>query len=130
MKTLIIPVAGQSSRYPDMRPKWLLTMPDGSLMIEKSISQFDLSLFKRVVIIALEDHIKKYSSINILVKNLKKNISKKIQIILLKKNTSCQAETVYLGIKKAKVTGGVVIKDSDNTFKQKFEKKKPTEYQL
>jgi hypothetical protein len=124
MKTLIIPVAGQSSRYPDMRPKWLLTMPDGSLMIEKSISQFDLSLFKRVVIIALEDHIKKYSSINILVKNLKKNISKKIQIILLKKNTTCQAETVYLGIKKAKVTGGVVIKDSDNTFKQKFEKKK------
>jgi hypothetical protein len=42
---------------------------------------------------------------------------------LLKKNTSCQAETVYLGIKKAKVTGGFVIKDSDNTFKQKFEKK-------
>ena len=36
MKNLILPVAGQSSRYPNMRPKWLITMPDGKLMIEKS----------------------------------------------------------------------------------------------
>ena len=34
MKNLILPVAGQSSRYPNMRPKWLITMPDGKLMIE------------------------------------------------------------------------------------------------
>ena len=37
MKYLIIPAAGQSTRYPNLRPKWLLTMPDGQLMIEKCV---------------------------------------------------------------------------------------------
>ena len=45
-KSLIIPVAGKSSRYPGMRPKWLLTMPDGKLMLEKSIELFEPK-FKR-----------------------------------------------------------------------------------
>ena len=33
--TLIIPAAGKSSRYPNMKPKWLLSHPTGKLMIEK-----------------------------------------------------------------------------------------------
>ena len=37
MKTLILPVPGRSSRFPGMRPKWLLTMPDGKLMLEKHV---------------------------------------------------------------------------------------------
>ena len=40
MITLIIPCAGKSSRYPDIRPKWLFTHPDGKLMLEKSITPF------------------------------------------------------------------------------------------
>jgi hypothetical protein len=31
--TLILPVAGKSSRFPNMRPKWLLTMPDVPYLI-------------------------------------------------------------------------------------------------
>ena len=41
MKTLLLPVAGKSARYPGMRPKWLLTMPNGKLMIEQSISKIE-----------------------------------------------------------------------------------------
>ena len=66
MKSLIIPVAGKSSRYPGMRPKWLLTMPDGKLMIEKSVSLIDLNKFKRIIIIALNEHVKKFSEIKVL----------------------------------------------------------------
>jgi len=29
MSTLIVPCGGKSSRYPGMKPKWLLTHPDG-----------------------------------------------------------------------------------------------------
>lgn len=43
MKTLILPVAGRSSRFPGMRPKWLLTMPDGKLMLEKAVERLDMS---------------------------------------------------------------------------------------
>jgi hypothetical protein len=116
MKNLIIPVAGQSSRYPGMRPKWLLTMPDGSLMIEKSISLIKLDKFNKILIIALRHHVEKYSSEKILTKILKKNISKKIRLILLDKPTTCQAETVLNGIQIGNLKGGILIKDSDNLF--------------
>ena len=57
---LILPVAGQSSRYPNMRPKWLITLPDGKLMIEKSVENFNLKIFKKIYIVVLKEHIKKY----------------------------------------------------------------------
>ena len=115
-KNLIIPVAGKSSRYPGMRPKWLLTMPDGKLMIEKSISLFELKKFSRIIVVALKEHIQKYTSRSSLMKNLKENISKNIELVELSKGTSCQAETVLEAIKKAKIEGGIYIKDCDNMF--------------
>jgi len=118
-KNLIIPVAGKSSRYPGMRPKWLLTMPEGKLMIEKSIALFDLKKFDRVIVIALREHVKKFTSRKTLLKLFKKNISKKVELIELNKETTCQAETVLNGILKAKLKGGIFIKDVDNIFSQK-----------
>ena len=121
-KNLIIPVAGKSSRYPGMRPKWLLTMPDGSLMIEKSVALLDLNVFSRIIVIALKEHVKQFSSIKILGQNLKKNISNKVELVLLDKETSCQAETVLKGILKSNLVGGILIKDSDNIFDHKISK--------
>ena len=116
MNTLILPVAGQSARFPGMRPKWLLTMPDGLLMIEKSVSLFNLNVFSRIVVVALKEHLMEYTNKKKLLFSLKKNISKKIEIVALNKSTSCQAETVLEAIKKAKIEGGIYIKDCDNMF--------------
>ena len=38
MNTLLIPCAGKSNRFPNMKPKWMLTHPDGKLMIEKYLT--------------------------------------------------------------------------------------------
>ena len=123
MKSLIIPVAGQSSRYPGMRPKWLLTMPDGSLMIEKSVSKIDLKNFDNIIIVALKEHVKSKTKKKVLSRILKNSISKKIKLILLNKPTSCQAQTVLKAIEILNLKGGFVIKDSDNIFSQKISKK-------
>ena len=72
MKNLIIPVAGQFSRFPNMRPKWLMTMPDGSIMLEKSVSKFEVSLFDKIYVVALKEHIEKHTNKNLLIKSLKK----------------------------------------------------------
>jgi len=120
---LILPVAGQSSRYPNMRPKWLITLPDGKLMIEKAVENFNINIFNKIYIVALKEHLEKYVKKKNLIKILKKNISKKIEIIELKNPTSCQAETVYKAIKLGRIEGGIVIKDCDNTFKCNFNKK-------
>ena len=59
MKILILPVAGKSARYPGMRPKWLLTMPNGKLMIEQSVSKIDCEKFDKVYVVALKEYFKK-----------------------------------------------------------------------
>ena len=55
MTTLILPVAGKSSRFKGLRPKWLLTMPDGKLLIEKSIRDINLNDVNKIVIICLKN---------------------------------------------------------------------------
>ena len=74
MKTLILPVAGRSARYPGMRPKWMLTMPNGKLMIEQSVSKINCEKFDKVYVIALKEHIDRYVNYKNLLKSLKKYI--------------------------------------------------------
>ena len=40
--SLILPCAGSSTRFPNIRPKWMLTTPSGNLMIQESIKYLDL----------------------------------------------------------------------------------------
>ena len=116
MKTLILPVAGRSARYPGMRPKWMLTMPNGKLMIEQSVSKINCEKFDKVYVIALKEHIDRYVNYKNLLKSLRKNISKKVEIFQLKKDTSCQAETIYQFLKHKKIKSSFLIKDCDNEF--------------
>ena len=53
---ILLPVAGKSSRYPGMRPKWLLTLPEGRLMVEKALSGINMEFVDEVVLIMLEEH--------------------------------------------------------------------------
>ena len=48
MATLIVPCAGKSTRFPNMKPKWMLTHPDGKLMIEKALEGMPLKKFDRI----------------------------------------------------------------------------------
>ena len=112
MKTLIIPCAGKSSRFPNMKPKYLLTYPDGKLMLQKAIEGMDLTLFQRIIITIIRDHEEKYEAKTILEQIYKNDI--KIEILMLEDFTSCQAETVALTLCYAKVEGEFWVKDSDN----------------
>ena len=62
MYTLIIPCAGSSTRFPNMRPKWMLTLPDGKLMVEKAIEGLNSKTFDRIIITILREHVEKYES--------------------------------------------------------------------
>ncbi len=66
MTTLIIPCGGKSSRFPNMRPKWLLTHPDGKSMIQKVLESFDLSYFSRIIITLIRKHDEEYNALLIL----------------------------------------------------------------
>lgn len=122
MNTLIVPAAGKSSRFPNMRPKWLLTQPNGRLMLVDSISK--LSNYDQVYIILLKQHIEKHNvDINYLKKELREVISNDIPIYvdILDQPTKSQCETVVSTIKKHNISGPIFIKDCDNIFEHKIE---------
>ncbi len=116
MNTLIIPCAGLSTRFPGVRPKYLLTHPDGKLMVQKSIEGFDLS-YDRLIITVLREHCDKWSSDVIL-----KQIFPQADICILEEPTSCQAETIFKTVSNLSVLGRFISKDCDDYVKVKIPK--------
>jgi len=116
---LILPIAGQSSRYENIRPKWLLTHPNGNLMLTESITGLPLKKFKNIIIIALEEHEKKYKFSVSLKEELKHVHNLKNVNIVLIDESSNQPETIYKGLKKTNLSDGIFIKDCDNYFQLK-----------
>lgn len=117
MTTLILPCAGKSTRFPNMKPKWMLTHPDGKIMIEKSMEGMPLDNFDKIIITIVKEHSEKYEAMLILdqVFDLKNN--KKIEVLELDNFTSSQSETVYRTLIEKKIEGNFVVKDSDNMVK-------------
>ena len=112
MNTLIIPCAGQSSRFPNMKPKYMLTHPDGKLMVEKSMENINMDVFDRIIITIVKPHDEKYEA-GLVMKQVFEN-NPKVEICVLDDFTSSASETIYLTLTKMKVEGAFVIKDSDN----------------
>lgn len=112
MNTLIIPCAGKSNRFPNMKPKWMLTHPDGELMIEKALKGLNTDIFDRIIITIVKPHDVKYEAGLVLSQVFKNN--KKVEICLLDDFTASASETVYLTLSKMNVEGAFVVKDSDN----------------
>ena len=53
---LIVPMAGKSSRFPEMRPKWMLTHPNGRFMGIEAILGLNCDDFKSIVYVILKEH--------------------------------------------------------------------------
>lgn len=108
---LIVPCAGKSSRFPNMRPKWMLVHPDGNMMVKKAIEGINVHPQDTIITI-LKEHEDKYD----IIKGLKGNIGQETTIVVLDEQTNSQSETVYQTIKKANIKESFLVKDSDNMF--------------
>jgi len=109
LKTLIVPAAGKSSRFPDMRPKWMLSHPDGELMVEKSILCMEPHKFDRVIITILKSHCQKYNAELI----LNQVFGDKVEVHILNEESSSASETIYRTLLDLGISGAICIKDSD-----------------
>ena len=109
---VIVPCAGKSSRFPNMRPKWMLTHPDGDLMIKKAVESIRGVSLKDVIITILKEHEEKYD----IIRGLRENIGNDINVVVLDEPTKSQSETVYETIKRAGIKESFIVKDSDNIF--------------
>jgi hypothetical protein len=115
---IILPVAGKSSRFPNVRPKWLLTNPNGNFMIVDSILGMELKTIESLNLIYLKEHQEKFNFKKGLLENLKKyNLDSLVNFIELEKETQHQVETIELGLRAINKDISFIIKDCDNSFK-------------
>lgn len=107
---LLIPCAGKSSRFPTERPKYLLTMPDGKLMVQSTTESL-LPEFDRVLFAILKEHDEKFHSSTIL-----KKLFPKCEILILEEVTKGQAETIIKMLEHFNVKNSFLAKDADAYF--------------
>ena len=112
MHTLLLPCAGKSTRYPGVRPKWMLTTPEGKLAVQKAAESVDLSQVDRMVIAIRRDHDERFGA----AKAIRRAFGDAIDIVVIDYDTDGPAETVSLMISEAKVSGSILVKDADSFF--------------
>jgi hypothetical protein len=114
---LLIPMAGKSSRFPNLRPKWMLTNPNGRFMAIEAISGLNLEDFDKIYFICLQEHETQFGFQQGFMEELNElGLTSKTEFVFLLEQTKDQPQTVYNAIKQAGITGPIVIKDSDNFF--------------
>lgn len=110
-------MAGKSSRFPNLRPKWMLTHPSGRFMAIEAIRGLNLQDFTKIYFICQQEHEDKYQFLKGFREELEDlDLNEKTEFIFLEDETRDQPETVKLGIEKGNISGPIVIKDSDNQF--------------
>lgn len=120
--TLVIPSAGRSSRFPGVKPKWMLTQPSGCLMVVDALGALDLTHVNHVVVGLLKEHVDKYcgGDVNAILKIFEDGVPRlqevKVSIVVIAEETVDQTQTVECILNAAKVTGPIFLKDCDNQF--------------
>jgi hypothetical protein len=109
IKTMIIPCVGR--KISNGMPQYLMRHPNGKRLIERSIEGVFSDIYEKILIVLLSEDEEKYHAKSIIEAELS---AYPIEVILLENMTSGPAETVYLAIKKANITGSFAVKDSDN----------------
>ena len=130
MRSLIVPMAGRSTRFPNMRPKWMLSHPmTNRMMVTEAISGLNLDFFDNIYFICLQEHEDKYSFMKGFVAELDDaGLRSKSNVVLLPEQTDSQSETVYTFLSGYDLDGFIFIKDSDGFYRCDVEERNQVAY--
>ena len=106
---IIVPAAGLSTRFPNMKPKYLLRDADGVMMIRKALTPY---LMNQITIGILQKHVEEYDALN----ELSAEFGNTVSFVTLPEVTRGPADTVYQIIKQSKLDAPFLIKDCDSYF--------------
>jgi hypothetical protein len=111
-RTLLLPCAGKSTRYPGTRPKWMLTLPDGELALARAAASLPRASHERIIVAVRAEHEAKYQATDL----LRLVFGPEVEVLVLERDTRGPAETVAEMIRRADVTGAFAVKDADSFF--------------
>ena len=112
---IIVPAAGASSRFPDMKPKYLLYDYAHKMMIQRALEPYT---GHNVTIGILKEHNESYNASDYLMHEFKDTA----KICIMDKMTKGPADTVYQIIKSSNIDpdAELLIKDCDSFFDHKM----------
>ena len=130
MRSLIVPMAGRSTRFPNMRPKWMLSHPmSHRMMVTEAISGLNLDFFDNIYFVCLQEHEDKYSFMKGFIAELDDaGLRAKSNVVLLPEQTDSQSETVYTFLSGYELDGFIFIKDSDGFYRCDVEERNQVAY--
>jgi len=115
---LIIPMAGSSTRFPGVKPKWMLTHPSGQYMALEAIQGLPLDNFEKLHFVYLQEHEDKFHFLKGFQEEIESlGLKHKAVMTPLPEATKDQPETVLRVIAMREINGPILIKDSDNYLK-------------
>ena len=111
-----MPAAGLSTRFPNMRPKYILADFQGKYMFERSLESF---IGKHNITIGiLKEHNDQYNT----AEYIKNEYGDSIQVVILETRTTGPGDTVYQILKQAGLTTEeFLIKDCDSFFDHDYQ---------
>ncbi len=109
---IIVPAAGLSTRFPHMKPKYLLFDYKHQMMLCNAVSRYK-ELGHNINIGILKEHNERYHAKDF----IQHELGEDVNIIILDQPTRGPAETVYEIIKRAGLTTEeILVKDCDSFF--------------
>lgn len=107
-----MPCAGLSTRFPNMRPKYLLMDYSGKLMIENAVKNF-IGKY-RITIVILKSHDEMFDAVNV----LRRAFDDEVDICIVDKPTKGPADTVYQTLVRKDLVDDtpILIKDCDGFY--------------
>lgn len=114
---IIVPAAGLSTRFPGMKPKYLLFDYKGDLMLKNAVKPY-LGKYN-ITIGILREHDEQFNAYEYITKEIPE-----INVVILNERTKGPADTVYQIIEAAGIEGDkeILIKDCDNFFDHEYAK--------
>jgi len=108
---IIVPAAGASSRFPDMKPKYLLYDYGHKMMVQRALEPYSQH---NITIGILKEHDEMYNASDYLIHEFKDTA----EICIMDKMTRGPADTVYQIIKSSNIDpdAELLIKDCDSFF--------------
>ena len=112
MRSLIVPMAGRSTRFPKLRPKWMLSHPmTNRLMVTEAISGLNLDFFDNIYFLVFKNMRTSILYEKVLLQNwMTLAFVQKSNIVLLPEQTDSQSETVYTFLSGYDLDGFILLR--------------------
>lgn len=112
---IIVPAAGLSTRFPNMKPKYLLYDYKGEMMLMNALRSFRHEGYK-INIGVLKEHQEKYN----VIEQISYEYPDNINYVIIDKPTRGPADTVYQILQNSNVKGDFLVKDCDSFFEHEI----------